>query len=115
MTFKEFREKFKGCIACVSDGCQSYTSDQESEIADREVEKFTNDEDGVHVVLVKETSIPVDDFLSITDNIFLRVYGEKLKTVTKISKEDAMRVFSNYKITKYTIYKGCLLIKVKKR
>lgn len=114
MKFSEFLKIYKGDIVSVRDNSQSYGYKEEEEIADREVEKITHDENGVHILLVRDESIPVVDFLSVSDNIFLRVYDEKLKTTTKASKEDAIRMFSNYKITKYTIYEGCLLICVKK-
>ena len=42
---------FKGKIVSVRDNNQFYSLDQELEIADREVEKITNDEDGVYRIL----------------------------------------------------------------
>jgi hypothetical protein len=50
MTFRDFRKIFKGKIVSVRDNNQFYSLEQELEIADREVEKITNDEDGVYVL-----------------------------------------------------------------
>lgn len=50
MTFRDFMKTFKGNIVSVRDDKQSYYQEQELEIADREVEKITNDENGVYVV-----------------------------------------------------------------
>lgn len=86
---------------------------EEEEIADREVEKITNDENGVSILLVKDDSIPVVGFLSICCDNVIRVYGTKLKTTTRVSREEAMRGFCNYKVTEYTVYDGCLVISVK--
>ena len=113
MTFREFLKAFKGNIVSVRDGNQSYSDDQELEIADREVEKITNDENGVYVVLVKDTAIRVDEFLSICIENVIIVHDTKLNTITRVSTEDALRKFCNYKVTEYTVYDGCLVIRVK--
>lgn len=114
MEFSEFLRIFKGNIVSVRDDHQSYSYEQEKEIADREVEQITNDEYGVHVLLVKDNSIPVVDFLSICCDInVIKVYDTKLKTTTRVTREEAMRGFCNYKVTEYTVYDGCLLISVK--
>lgn len=42
MPFRDFRKIFKGKIVSVRDNNQSYSFEQELEIADREVEKITN-------------------------------------------------------------------------
>lgn len=113
MKFSEFLKTFKGNLASVSDNNQYYDKSQASEIADREVEKITNDENGVYVLLVKDYCIPVVDFLSICWENVIRVHDTKLKTTTRVSREEAMRVFHNYKVTEYTVYDGCLVISVK--
>lgn len=52
-------------------------------------------------------------FLSIChDNVF-RVYDTKLKTTTRLSTNEALIEFCNYKVTEYTVYDGCLIITVK--
>jgi hypothetical protein len=86
ITCRDFRKIFKGKIVSVRDNNQFYSLEQELEIADREVEKITNDEDGVYVLLVKDDSIRVDE---------------------------ALIEFCNYKVTEYTVYDGCLIITVK--
>ena len=108
-----FLKIFKGNLISVRDDNQSYSYEQEKEIADREVEQITNDENGVHVLLVKDNSIPVVDFLSICCDDVIRVYDTKLKTTTRVSREEAMRGLCNYKVTEYTVYDGCLVISVK--
>ena len=113
MKFSEFLKTFRGNIVSVRDDHQSYSYDEVEEIADREVEQITNDENGVHILLVKDSSIPVVDFLSICRDNVIRVYDTKLKTTTRVSREEAMRGFCNYKVTEYTVYNGCLLISVK--
>lgn len=113
MRFSEFFKVFNGNLVSVRDDNQSYSSKQEKEIADREVEKITNDENGVHVLLVKDNSIPVVDFLSICCDNVIRVYDTKLKTTTRVSREEAKRGFCNYKVIEYTVYDGCLVISVK--
>ena len=113
MRFSEFLKIFKGNIVSVRDDHQSYSYKEEEEIADREVEKITNDENGVHILLVKDNSIPFVDFLSICCCNVIRVYDTKLKTMTRVSREEAMRGFCNYKVTEYTVYDGCLVISVK--
>ena len=113
MTFSDFLKIYKGNIVSVRDDHQSYSYEQEKEIADREVEQITNDENGVHVLLVKDNSIPVVDFLSICYENVIRVYDMELKTMTRVSREEAMRGFCNYKVTGYTVYDGLLVIKVK--
>ena len=104
---------YKGVIVSVRDNTQSYSYKEDEEIADREVEKITNDENGVHILLVKDDSIPIVDFLSICCDNVIRVYDTKLKTTTRVSREEAMREFCNYKVTEYTVYDGCLVISVK--
>ena len=104
---------YKGVIVSVRDNTQSYSYKEDEEIADREVEKITNDENGVHILLVKDDSIPIVDFLSIGCDNVIRVYDTKLKTTTRVSREEAMREFCNYKVTEYTVYDGCLVISVK--
>ena len=113
MKFSEFLKTFNGNLASVSDNNQYYYKSQASEIADREVEKITNDENGVYVLLVKDHCIPVVDFLSICWENVISVYDTKLKTTTRMSRDEAMRVFHNYKVTEYTVYEGCLVISVK--
>lgn len=113
MRFSEFLKIFKGNLISVRDDHQSYSYEQEKEIADREVEQITNDENGIHILLVKDNSIPVVDFLSICCDNVIRVYDTKLKTTTRVSREEAMRGFCNYKVTEYTVYDGCLVISVK--
>lgn len=113
MRFSEFLKTFKGNIVSVRDDHQSYSYNEAEEIADREVERITNDEYGVHILLVKDGSIPVVDFLSICYDDDIRVYDTKLKTTTRVSREEAMRGFCNYKVTEYTVYDACLLISVK--
>lgn len=44
MRFSEFLKIYKGVIVSVRDDKQSYSYKEEEEIADREVEKITNDE-----------------------------------------------------------------------
>lgn len=113
MTFRDFMKTFKGNIVSVRDDNQSYDQEQELEIADREVEKITNDENGVYVVLVKDNSIRVDEFLSICLENVIRVHDTKLNTTKRISTDDALIEFCNYKVTEYTVYDGCLVITVK--
>lgn len=113
MRFSEFLKIFKGNIVSVRDVHQSYSYNELEEIADREVEEVTNDENGVHILLVKDNSIPVVDFLSICCDNVIRVYDTKLKTTTRVSREEAMRGFCNYKVTEYSVYDGCLVIRVK--
>ena len=113
MKFSEFLKTFKGNLVSVSDNNQHYDHSQASEIADREVEKITNDENGVYVLLVKDYCIPVVDFLSICWENVIRVYDTELKTTTRLSREEAMRVYHTYKVTEYTVYDGCLVISVK--
>ena len=113
MRFSEFLKIFKGNLISVRDDHQSYSYEQEKEIADREVEQITNDENGIHILLVKDNSIPVVDFLSICCDDVIRVYDTKLKTTTRVSREEAMRGFCNYKVTEYNVYDGCLVISVK--
>lgn len=43
MTFRDFRKIFKGKSVSVRDNNQIYSLEQELEIADREVEKITNE------------------------------------------------------------------------
>lgn len=108
-----FLNVYKGVIVSVRDDTQSYSYKEEEEIADREVEKITNDENGDSILLVKDDSIPVVDFLiNCCDNV-IRVYGTKSKTTARVSREEAMRWFCNYKVTEYTVYDGCLVISVK--
>lgn len=113
MKLSEFLKTFKGNIVSVRDDRQSYSYKEEKEIADREVEEITNDENGVSILLVKDNSIPVVDFLSICCDNVIRVYDMELKTMTRVSIEEAMRGFCNYKVTEYTAYDGCVVIKVK--
>lgn len=113
MTFRDFRKIFKGKIVSVRDDNQFYYLEQELEIADREVEEITNDEYGVSVLLVKDGSIRVDDFLSICHDNVIRVYDTKSKTTTRLSTNEALKEFCNYKVTEYTVYDGCLIITVK--
>lgn len=113
MTFRDFRKIFKGKIVSVRDNIQFYSLEQELEIADREVEKITNDEDGVYVLLVKDDSIRIDDFLSICHDNVIRVYDTELKTTTRLSSNEALIEFCNYKVTEYTVYDRCLIITVK--
>lgn len=113
MRFSEFLKIYKGFIVSVRDHKQSYSCKEEEEIADREVEKITNDENGVSILLVNDDSIPVVDFLSICCDNVIRVYDTKLRTTTRVSREEAMRGFCNYKVTEYTVYDGCLVISVK--
>lgn len=113
MKFSEFLKTFKGNIVSVKDDNQIYTFDQELEIADREVEKITNDENGVYVFLVKDESIRVDEFLSICRDNVIRVYDTKLKTTTCLSRQEALIEYCNYKVTEYTVYDECLIISVK--
>lgn len=113
MRFSEFLKIYKGVIVSVRDDNQSYSYKEEEEIADREVENITNDENGVSILLVKDDSIPVVDFLSICCDNVIRLYDTKLKTTTMVSREEAMRGFCNYKVTEYTVYDGCLVISVK--
>lgn len=113
MTFRDFRKTFKGKIVSVRDNNQCYSIEQELEIANREVEKITNDEEGVYVLLVKDDSIRVDDFLRICHDNVIRVYDTKLKTTTRLSRNEALIEFCNYKVTDYTVYEGCLIITVK--
>lgn len=113
MTFSDFLKIYKGNIVSVRDDHQSYSYKEEEEIADREVEKITNDENGVSILLVKDKCIPVVDFLSICCDNVIRVYDTELKTMTRVSIEEAMREFCNYKVTEYTAYDGCVVIRVK--
>lgn len=114
MRFSEFLKTFKGNLVSVRDDHQSYSYNEVKEIADREVEQITNDKNGVHILLAKDNSIPVVDFLSICcDDNVIRVYDKKLETTTRVPREEAMRGFCNYKVTEYTIYDGCLVISVK--
>ena len=113
MRFSEFLKIFKGNIVSVRDEHQSYSYNEVEEIADREVEQITNDENGIHILLVKDNSIPVVDFLSICCDNVIRVYDTKLKTMTRVSREEAMRGFCNYKVTDYTVLDDCLVISVK--
>lgn len=113
MTFSDFLKIFKGNLTSVRDENQSYSYEQEKEIADREVEQITNDEYGVHVLLAKDKCIPVVDFLRICRESVIRVYDTELKTNTRISVEDALIDFCDYKVTEYTVYDGCLVIRVK--
>lgn len=113
MIFSEFLKIYKGFIVSVRDDKQSYSDKEEEEIADREVEKITNDENGVSILLVKDGSIPVVDFLSICCDNVIRVYDTELKTTTRVSREEAMREFCNYKVTEYAVYDGYLVISVK--
>lgn len=46
MIFSEFLKTFKGNIVSVRDDHQSYSYNEVEEIADREVERITNDEYG---------------------------------------------------------------------
>ena len=112
MTFRDFRKIFKGKNVSVTDN-NFYSLEQELEKEDREAEKSTNDEDGVYVLLVKDDSIRVDDFLSICHDNVIRVYDKKLKTTTRISTNEALIKYCNYKVTEYTVYDGCLIITVK--
>ena len=59
MRFSDFLNVYKGVIVSVRDNTQSYSYKEDEEIADREVEKITNDENGVSILLVKDDSIPV--------------------------------------------------------
>ena len=113
MRFSEFLKTFKGNIVSVRDDHKSYSYNEVEEIADREVERITNDERGVHILLVKDNNIPVVDFLSICCDDVIRVYDTKLKTTTRVSREEAMRGFCNYKVTEYTVCDGYLVIRVK--
>ena len=113
MRFSEFLKIYKGNIVSVRDDTQSYSYEEEEEIADREVERITNDEYGVHILLVKDNSIPVVDFLSICCDDVIRVYDTKLKTTTRMSREEAILGFRDYKVTEHTVYNGCLVISVK--
>ena len=113
MIFSEFLKTYKGAIESVRDDNQSY-SYKEEEIADREVKKITIDYvNGDSILLVKDDSIPVVDFLRICHDNVIRVYDTELKTTTRVSREEAMRGFCNYKVTEYTVYDGCLIISVK--
>ena len=113
MSFRDFMKIFKGNIVSIRDNNQFYYLEQEYEIADREVEKITNDENGVYVLLVKDDSIRVDEFLSICHDNVIRVYDTKLKTTTRLSTNEALIEFCNYKVTEYNVYDGCLVISVK--
>lgn len=113
MTFGDFLKTFKGNIVSVRDDNQTYSYDQNLEIADREVEKITNDEKGVYVVLVKDNSVRVDEFLSICLENVIRVHDTKLKKTTRLSTEDALINYCKYKVTEYSVYDGCLVISVK--
>lgn len=113
MRFSEFLKTFKGNIVSVRDDNQSYSYNEVEEIEYREVEKVTNDENGVHILLGKDCSIPIVDFLSICCDNVIRVYNTKLKTTTRVSREEAMLRFYNYKVTEYTVYDDCLVISVK--
>lgn len=64
MAFRDFRKIFKGKIVSVRDNNQFYSLEQELEIVDREVEKITNDEDGVYVLLVKTIALELMIFLA---------------------------------------------------
>lgn len=109
-----FLKTYKGNILSVRDDHQSYSYNEVEEIADREVEQITNYENGVHILLVKDSSIPVVDFLSICcDDSVIRVYDTKLETTKILPREEAMRGYCNYKVTEYTVYDGCLVISVK--
>ena len=44
---------------------------------------------------------------------FLNVYDTKLKTTTRMSREEVMRGFCNYMVTEYTVYDGCLVVSAK--
>lgn len=112
MRFSEFLNVYKGDIESVRDDTKSYSYKEEEEIAEREVEKITNDENGVSILLVKDDSIPVVDFLSICCDNVIRVYDTKLKAMKRVSREEAMRGFCNYKVTEYNVYNGCLVISV---
>lgn len=68
---------------------------------------------GVRILLVNDDIIPVVDFLSICCDNVIKVYVTKLKTTTRVSREEAMRELCNYKVTEYTVYDGCLVISVK--
>nr|DAG15329.1 MAG TPA: hypothetical protein [Caudoviricetes sp.] len=43
----------------------------------------------------------------------IRVYDTELKTTTRLSTNEALIEFCNYKVTEYTVYDGCLIITVK--
>lgn len=64
-------------------------------------------------MLVKNDSIRVNDFLSICHDNVIRVYDTELKTTTRLSTNEALIEFCNYKVTEYTVYDGCLIITVK--
>lgn len=113
MTYRDFRKIFKGKIVSVRDNKQFYSLEQELEIADREVEKITNDEDGVYVLLVKDDTIRVDDSLNLCHEDDIRVYVTKWKATTRLSTIEAMIEFCNYKVTDYFVYDGYLIISVK--
>lgn len=113
MTFSDFLKIYKGNILSVRDDHQSYSYKEEKEIADREVEQITNDENGVSILLVKDKCIPVVDFLSIFRENVIIVFDTELKTNTRISTELALIDYCNYKVTEYTIYDGLLVIRVK--
>lgn len=67
MPYREFRKRCKGKIVSVRDHNQFYSLEQELENADREVEKITNEEDGVSVLLVKDDSICHDNVIRVYD------------------------------------------------
>lgn len=113
MTFREFMKTFKGNIVSVRDENQIYYFNQESEIEDREVEKITSDEKGVYVFLVKDRSIRVDDFLSICSDSVIRVHDITLNTAKRISREEALIEFCNYKVTDFSCFGDRLVISVK--
>ena len=113
MAFRDFRKIFKGKIVSVRDNNQFYSLEQELEIVDREVEKITNDEDAVYVLLVQKRKHRVNDFLSIWHDKVIRVYDTELKATTRLSTNEALIEFCNYKATEYTVYDGCHIITVK--
>lgn len=77
----------------------SYCCDQESEIADREVEEINSDENGVYVKLKAEIQIPLVDFLSIYSGESVAIKFDKEWMYMKVN--EAMKY-----------YKDCAVIKI---
>jgi hypothetical protein len=99
MKFSEFLKTFKGNLVSVRDYRMSYCYNQESEIADREVEEINSDENGVYVKLKAEIQIPLVDFLSIYSGESVAIKFDKEWVYMKVN--EAMKD-----------YKDCAVIKI---
>lgn len=114
MKFKDFIKIFKGDLLTVRDSNRTYQCADQKDIEDRDIESITNDEQGLHILLVKDICIPVVDFLCLCEDDVIKVYNEELKTTSRVTRKDAMCGFRFYKVTKYCTYDGYLTINVRK-